>query len=139
MFEPWRLGLLRSMPEPNDAIGSNSGSGDDDTRRAGAEVSLAATGNTGSASCSPVVLACSPVERSAGAFCDPVAIAAMPFVPFVGGVGRGAPSQPFAVETSDDRSGPGDGGGGGAGCAAGAGAAMTGDAPDFFFDFGASS
>src|SRR3569832_1175219 len=97
------------MPEPNDAIGSNTGSGVD-TRRTGAAVSRdcgmlgigAAYGDSGGAAgVGPLP---EPFANGGGSV-DPFdgpndgPCAALPFAP-------AADSQPFAVLTSDDRSGP---------------------------------
>src|SRR5690349_16923868 len=86
--------LAASMPEPNDAIGSNACSAGD-TRRCGAEISRAGTG----------------IAIGGGGACAANGLD-VPFAPLVG-----LWSQPFAVETSDDRSGPWPGGG----CDTGAG------------------
>src|SRR5512140_1175834 len=95
------------MPEPNDAIGSNTASRGD-TRRTGAAVSRdcgmlgigAAYGDSGAAGVGPLPL---PFANGGGSV-DPFGpfdgpCAALPFAPT-------GDSQPFAVLTSDDRSGP---------------------------------
>src|SRR5262249_52888263 len=116
-----------SMPLPNDAIGSNSSGGD--TRRIGADVSRA-----DAVAANAAIGSCGGVNGSwgAGPLDDPVANALGgddSRAPLVGGCCAGSgfatpagpASQPFAVDTSDDRSGPG-------AATIGAGAGVTGGA-----------
>src|SRR3954463_16416666 len=102
------------MPAPNDAIGSNRGSFGVDTRRPGAAVSRdcgmlgigAAYGDSGAAGVGPLPEPFAngggnvdPFDGPCDGPFDGPCDAALPFAP-------AADSQPFAVLTSDDRSGP---------------------------------
>src|SRR5262245_18677965 len=116
-------GCLRpSMPWPNDAIGSNSGSAwRGGGRSCGNEVEADATGEA-------EYVAASAANGSAGAgpFDEPVARLLGAAAPLAPGFVAFASAQLRPVCTSDDRSGPGAGGGGGAAAAAGCGAGVAG-------------
>src|SRR4051812_48369284 len=96
------------MPEPNDDIGSNASDGV--TRRARALVSRGPDSNSSGGAVVGGSGAGALLEPDANAGVPLVPRPPMPFIVAAGDGGGGPPrppdSQPFAVDTSDDRSGP---------------------------------